>query len=377
MFSKGSYLAASKHLGKDESVDVLEGKADFVAVRRSGQDHGCDSRGRPIDRSAVLLANAARAIPRLDCAFRHSLPFMRRPRAHSDARTQSLRPGLRPIVNDPIAVPRYQAQLEQETEHFRRQIRNGPDRMKPAHSLIIGGTRGIGREVVRHFISQGHKVSVIARRLPERKADRISRARYWSADVCDQDALTAALKQTVKTASKINYLVFLQRYRGAEDSWQGEIATSLTATKSIVETLQDQFAAGDKAIVIVSSINGALIAGHLTIGYHLAKAALQQMVRYWAVTLGARGIRVNSVSPGTILKEESKRFFLRDRKLSDLYSPHYASWPVWTCAGSCASDWLPLQRADLIRHRTRYRRGWRRIPAMAGIAGARTAEFAP
>ncbi len=192
--------------------------------------------------------------------------------------------------------------------------------MKPAHSLIIGGTRGIGREVVRHFISQGHKVSVIARRLPERKADRISRARYWSADVCDQDALAAALKKTIKTASKINYLVFLQRYRGAEDSWQGEIATSLTATKSIVETLQDQFAAGDKAIVIVSSINGALIAGHLTIGYHLAKAALQQMVRYWAVTLGARGIRVNSVSPGTILKEESKRFFLRDRKLSELYS---------------------------------------------------------
>jgi NAD(P)-dependent dehydrogenase (short-subunit alcohol dehydrogenase family) len=43
------------------------------------------------------------------------------------------------------------------------------------------------------------------------------------------------------------------------------------------------------------------------------------MVRYWAITLGGRGIRVNSVSPGTVLKEESKKFFLSDPKLSDLY----------------------------------------------------------
>ena len=104
-----------------------------------------------------------------------------------------------------------------------------------------------------------------------------------------------------------------------DDVWRGEIETSLTATKTIVEALQDRFAAGDKAIVIVSSINGELIAGYLPIGYHVAKAALQQMVRYWALALGSRGIRVNSVSPGTVLKEESKQFFLRDRKLSDLY----------------------------------------------------------
>jgi NAD(P)-dependent dehydrogenase (short-subunit alcohol dehydrogenase family) len=190
--------------------------------------------------------------------------------------------------------------------------------MKAPHSLIIGGTRGIGRELVDQFVRDGHKVSVIARRLPEKKTARKG-VRYWPVDIRDEDALGEALGRLVKASGRINHLIFFQRFRGDGDAWRGEIETSLTATKAVVESLQDRFAAGEKAIVIVSSINGELIAGHLPIGYHVAKAALQQMVRYWAIALGSRGIRVNSVSPGTVLKEESKKFFLSDRKLSDLY----------------------------------------------------------
>jgi NAD(P)-dependent dehydrogenase (short-subunit alcohol dehydrogenase family) len=190
--------------------------------------------------------------------------------------------------------------------------------MKAPHSLVVGGTRGIGRELVDLFVREGHKVSVIARRLPESKAARKG-VRYWPVDIRDEVVLRAVLVRLTKESGKINHLVFFQRFRGEGDSWRGEIETSLSATKAVVEALQDKFGSGEKAIVVVSSINGALIAGHLPIGYHVAKAALQQMVRYWAVTLGGRGIRVNSVSPGTVLKEESKKFFLSDRKLSDLY----------------------------------------------------------
>lgn len=43
------------------------------------------------------------------------------------------------------------------------------------------------------------------------------------------------------------------------------------------------------------------------------------MVRYYAVTLGPRRIRVNSVSPGTVLKDESKDFYLKNEQLYNLY----------------------------------------------------------
>jgi NAD(P)-dependent dehydrogenase (short-subunit alcohol dehydrogenase family) len=192
--------------------------------------------------------------------------------------------------------------------------------VKAPHSLIIGGSRGIGREVTTLFASEGHKVSVIARQSPTQKPSRSQHVSYWSADVCDETVLVPVLRDVLESAGKVNYLVFLQRYRGVDDAWQGEIETSLTATKNIVEFLKDHFAPEDKSIVIVSSINATLIApGSLPLGYHMAKAALCQMVRYWAITLGSRGIRVNGVSPGSVLKEESKEFFLNNQPLLELY----------------------------------------------------------
>jgi NAD(P)-dependent dehydrogenase (short-subunit alcohol dehydrogenase family) len=189
--------------------------------------------------------------------------------------------------------------------------------MSAPHSLVIGGTRGIGRELVEEFISAGHSVLVVARSLPA-SGTEIRGARYYVADI-GQPGVEHVLSEIVSQAGKINHLVFFQRFRGSGPPWEGEIATSLTATKTVVEALQDKFAEGEKSIVVVSSVAAALISSYAPVGYHAAKAALCQMVRYWAVVLGPRGIRVNCVSPGTVLKDESKDFFLSDKTVSDLY----------------------------------------------------------
>ncbi len=193
----------------------------------------------------------------------------------------------------------------------------GKSDMKTPHSLVIGGTRGIGRELVDEFVRKGHNVSVTARHIPEPDVSNAG-AQYWAADVTDKE-MPVTLGKIVNRTGKINFLVFFQRFRGPGQSWDGEIETSLTATKTIVEAMQDQFADGEKSIVIVSSIAATKVGAYLPIEYHAVKAALCHMVRYWAVVLGPFGIRVNSVSPGTVLKEESKAFFTSDRKLSDLY----------------------------------------------------------
>ena len=163
------------------------------------------------------------------------------------------------------------------------------------------------------------RVSAIARNLPGRQSPRVRGARYWKADVRDPDFLSRTRRDVLRTQGKINHLIFLQRYRGEGDAWHDELDVSLTATKEIVDALSESFAAGERSIVIVGSINATYISPYLSIGYHAVKAALQQMVRFWAVSLGEKGIRVNAVSPGTVLKTESRNFYLKDRKLATFY----------------------------------------------------------
>jgi NAD(P)-dependent dehydrogenase (short-subunit alcohol dehydrogenase family) len=192
--------------------------------------------------------------------------------------------------------------------------------MKKPHSLVIGGTRGAGRSLVKAFASEDHVVSVIGRRSPPEADQQIPNVHYWATDLTDKERLDAVLAEIVNKNGKLSNLVFLQRYRGTDDDWSGEIETTLTATKYIIEQLSAKFDDGaDKSMVLVSSIFSHFVGDGQALSYHVAKAGLEQMVRYYAVALGPKGIRVNGVSPITFLKEESKDFYLRNENLMNLY----------------------------------------------------------
>ncbi len=192
--------------------------------------------------------------------------------------------------------------------------------MERNHSLIVGGTRGIGRALVRTLAKENHVLSVIGRRPPAETDRHIPDVHYWVVDLLDQESLADALADVIKQNGKLNHLVFLQRYRGEGDDWVGEIETTLTATKYVIERLVDEFDGSDEdSIVIVSSIASHFVAEEQALSYHVAKAGLNQMIRYYAVVLGSRGIRVNGVSPCTILKEESREFYLQNERLYNLY----------------------------------------------------------
>lgn len=192
--------------------------------------------------------------------------------------------------------------------------------MVQKHSLVIGGTRGIGRAIVRALAGESDAVSVIGRREPPEEDRHIPGARHWAVDLLDRKGLAKVWKEIIGRGGPLNSLVFCQRYRGEGDRWTGEMSTSLTATKDAIEYLADEFGdTGENAIVVVSSTASQYIADEQPVSYHVAKAGLNQMVRYYAVTLGPKAIRVNGVSAGAVLKEESRGFYQQNPELHDLF----------------------------------------------------------
>ena len=189
------------------------------------------------------------------------------------------------------------------------------------HSLVVGGTRGLGRAVVRALAAEGHAVSVIGRRPPMEADEPRSGVRHWAVDLTDGQRLSDALAEIRAVNPPLRNLVCAQRYRGQGDAWEGELATSLTATKRLIEWLAEGAEeTADKSVVIAGSIASHFVAGEQPLGYHVAKAGLEQMVRYYAVALGPKGIRVNSVSLPAFLKEESRAFYREHQELQDLYA---------------------------------------------------------
>ena len=174
------------------------------------------------------------------------------------------------------------------------------------HTLVVGGTKGAGRTFASRVATAGHHVSVLGRTTPAGAGMPLTR--HWAVDVADRAALDAALGEVWREQGAPTSVVLFQRYRGEGDTWAGELATALTATRQVIEWAAahaDPKAAA--SIVMIASTAAWLI------------ATLVQMARYYAVRLGPAGIRVNVVSSGTIVKDESRGFYESHPELVDLY----------------------------------------------------------
>jgi NAD(P)-dependent dehydrogenase (short-subunit alcohol dehydrogenase family) len=193
--------------------------------------------------------------------------------------------------------------------------------MNCKHAIIVGGTKGVGRELAAILAADGQFVTAVGRTagtFPEVSSGQIE---SLVGDVEQPDALLAAIKERVARRGRVSCLVFLQRYRGQGDTWAGELAVSLTATKTLVDGLVPEFdPSGDRAICVVTSSAGTLVARNQSLGYHTTKAALRQMARFYAVKLGPKGIRVNAVAPCTFVKAESAAYYAGQAAVQEMYA---------------------------------------------------------
>lgn len=185
------------------------------------------------------------------------------------------------------------------------------------HTIVVGGTRGIGRAIARRFAQDGGQVITVGR--SDTDEPRQAGVRVAALDVADR-GLGDRVGELLRDASPLHNVIFAQRFRGTSDPWIGEWETSLSATRTIVEAAASAFAPdGPRSIVIVCSVAHQVIALEQPVSYHVAKGALRQLVRYYAVTLGRQRIRVNSISTGTVVKDESTSYYERNPELVDLH----------------------------------------------------------
>lgn len=193
--------------------------------------------------------------------------------------------------------------------------------LPPRHLLVVGGTRGIGLSVTQAALEAGHRVTAIGRRRPEEGSFPESGAAFHALDLRHTEAIPASMEALCSQHGVPDAAVFLQRFRGTEDVWHSELAISLAATHKILDVLGCRMSADqDHGIVLVSSIAGRFIAPEQPLVYHLAKAGLEQLARYYAVLLGPQGIRVNAVALGSILKAESSAFYHANPELKQSYA---------------------------------------------------------
>jgi NAD(P)-dependent dehydrogenase (short-subunit alcohol dehydrogenase family) len=101
------------------------------------------------------------------------------------------------------------------------------------------------------------------------------------------------------------------------------LSVALTATRNAIDHLVngDHFSGHEagNGIVMVSSIADHYIAPEQNLGYHVSKAGLVQLARYYALQLGHKGIRVNVVSPCVVIKDAAQEYYRENSWITDRF----------------------------------------------------------
>jgi 3-oxoacyl-[acyl-carrier protein] reductase len=183
-----------------------------------------------------------------------------------------------------------------------------------SRALITGGSRGIGLAIAEALAAEGAAVGLVARgadglvAAAERLGERGGPVATAAADVLDPQALGRAVDEIAASLGGLDLLVANAGGTvgggNLTNSGPGEFAATLAfnaghAAELILAGLPHLRAAGGGSVVIISSVTGMRPAPRTS--YAAAKAAEIHLAAAAAQELGPENIRVNAVSPGSIL----------------------------------------------------------------------------
>ena len=219
--------------------------------------------------------------------------------------------------------------------------------------LITGGSRGIGREIVRLFAEKGYNVAFTYRSSVDEAEALASEvgALAIKADSSVESDVLMAVERTLSTYGRIDCLVNNAAVSAFSlftditlDDWNAMIGTNLTGaflySKAVIP---DMLKRKSGRIINITSMWG-LVGASCEVHYSAAKAGLIGMTKALAKELGPSGITVNAIAPGVIntdmnkaLSDEDKAILVDETPLMRLGEPRDVAEAALFLAGDGAS----------------------------------------
>lgn len=176
-------------------------------------------------------------------------------------------------------------------------------------AIVTGGSRGIGRAIVKAFAAQGCKVYFTYNK-NEEAAEAIKDSSGAIAVKCsqlDNECIEKTVDDIIKENKRIDILVNNAGITSDQflmmmpfDQWEKVLNENLNgAYRWVKSVIRAMMAAQQGVIINIASIAG-LVGTPGQANYAASKGGLLAFTRSLAAELGPKGIRVNAVVPGFI-----------------------------------------------------------------------------
>jgi enoyl-[acyl-carrier protein] reductase III len=209
------------------------------------------------------------------------------------------------------------------------------------HALVTGGSRGIGRGIALKLAHEGARVAVHYYQHEPAANDTLARIRaaggdgfVLQADVTRPDDVKNVFGQVREAFGSLEVFVSCARPELATfyqppleitlDQWNTAMDSQAKAFLVGVQEATRLMGPGGRIVAITYAPSARTGSWQRWIGMGAGKAALESLVRYFAVALAPRGITVNAVSPG--LTEDSVLNGLPDEVVDASRNWHSSGW---------------------------------------------------